>query len=282
MLVRVIQLMNNYYRDNVSEKKEPLGEYCVLGCYDAMSILDAEETENFSETGIVRGISQLAFEKYDGTCNRQNIICVTEEKEKDEKFWENAKNAPYLFVTMGRILFNGEQDTKTLKEQVKDINKAPDVMAYYTYSHSELIILRCGTSYEKCMKNIFSTNEKLKIFKSFSIFGVREEVLEKLDNIEHEIVSVRLNGIVHDRIAAQNFINKLETIFADESSESHTKVTAYDTLGARDLIIEISQVDMHQLLTWYRMGEMLTHAADTYCRSFFNIETEILVLHTQA
>jgi len=285
--VRAIQLLNDYYKDKIEidNPPKPLGTYCTLGYFDAMEIISIKVDGNINEKGVLRSVSDDAMSRYDGTCNRRNIICVLNEnrpeyniEDKDEKFWKNAEKKPYLFVTMIRVKHDNPQAEQELQNQMNNLNSKEDTIAYYSYTHSEVIVIQCGNRYRKCSEPIFSAKKSLKAFKTFSVFGVREDVLEHCNDIEDENVCVRMSAIIRDWDNAHAFVKNLCQYFYESKEEEKNKFhfSAYDTLGERDMIIEISNISIKKVLPCYRMGEIMTHANQQYHDAFFNVETEII------
>ena len=286
MRIRVIDLANNFYKDTKEKKQQNdlqdedeeqvLGEYCCLGYFDALNIWKIECGE-LRENEIRKKVNQIVMNGLDGSCNRKSIICITDNDTKDECFWEQAKKMPFLFVSLVRInpTFSNSDESKTLITAIKEINLTEDVIAYYTYDHSDMVLLKYGENYLQDLEMVLSLYHSINVFKMYSVFAVREEVLNNCENIVDAKVNCRLSITVKDMSKVDDFLANLGN-FLYEKNECYKKhMKCYDTLGNSDLLVEISQVSIRKLLCCYKMGQILTHINDFYKDALYNVESQI-------
>ncbi len=288
MKIRVIQLMNNFFRDEngtATDKEKALGMYCTFGYFDA---LEVKEGKNFSDTEksiIWEEIEEVAVNTLDGTCSRRNLVCMTDEDEKDERFWKNARHFPYLFVSLIRMKHDRE-DMDTIHKVMDELRDDDKVIAYFCYNHSELVLAKLEKSYIKGMCFVLEMREKLKSLNIHSIFSVKEEIIKSEEKIQEEIegeeVAVQLRMMIKRDQEIEGFLQRLwDTLFVDEI-RAKTKgakecFEKYYTLGSNDMVIRIGQISMHKLLACYSMGNLLTHTNEQFAKAVYNIQTEILV-----
>ncbi len=286
MRIRVIDLANNFYKDeqsvyapdgdlNANRRKE-LGEYCCLGYFDALEVrqigLEGEENIN-----IRKKVNQMMMKHLDGGCSRKNIICVTNDDEEDERFWKQAQNMPFLFISLIRVNYEDEDARgrkQTLHEIIQRINEYEQMIAYYTYDHSDIVVLKCGREYLEDIGEVLSLRRGIKVFKTYSVFAVRETVLDTCEEVQDEIVNCRLNAAVKSMCQVEAFLAELKDFLSKGNIEA-VKIKCYDTLGNNDLLIEISHVSLRQLLKCYKMGELLTHTHPFYQCAFFNVQSQL-------
>lgn len=257
-----------------------LGEYCCMGHFDALHIEMVEWVEEESENASnIRGkINQTITEKYNGCYNIKNVVCITSDDEKDVRFWEEAGNMPYLFISLVRMKPSEENSSVKLDCLIQEFNKLDHVMTYYTYDHSEIVIIRTGKSYIKGFETILAMYNKVSILKMYSIFAVRESELKDCESVEDEIIDCRLNATIKDQRKVAEFETQLRKFFRDENMPGQFRINFYQTLGNCDCLIEISQVPVKRLLSCYRMGNLLTHTNGYYNKAFFNVETQFLLM----
>ena len=282
MRIRVIDLANNYYKDNKAEdqseqdtdnNKPALGEYCCLGYFDALGVkLITCNSKN--ELNIRKKINQVVMESLDGKCNRKHIVCITDNDREDELFWQSAQQKPFLFVSLIRLKYK-QENQDNLQTIVTDLSNKTNVMAYYTYDHSDVVVFQHGQHYLEDLKSVLSLYHNLSVFKMYSVFAVQETALQDCQTITNEIVNCRLNASVKDMNKAKEYISKLQSFLFPNDSSSTDKIKCFDTLGNSDLLIEISQVPIKKLLHCYQMNNLLTHTNSDYNHAFFNIESQI-------
>ena len=204
MRIRVLELVNNFYKDKGMEgqaeateadRKQELGEYCCLGYFDALNVKTLT-CDSRREMNVRREAERMAVENLEGKDNRKNIICITDNESGDETFWNETKDMPFLFVSLIRIKSSGEH---TLREIVGEINDENEkTMAYYTYGHSDIVVFRTGNKYLENIDSVLLMYEDVNIYKMYSVFAVKECVLENCEGIQDEMVNCRLNGAVQN------------------------------------------------------------------------------------
>lgn len=74
--IRTLQLKNNFYWNNEGTAREALGEYCVLGYFDALDITKANKAE-VTEFYTWEQLGELTF-KRESTLSCRTLVCVTE------------------------------------------------------------------------------------------------------------------------------------------------------------------------------------------------------------
>lgn len=285
MKIRIIQLINNFFKDEngTDENREKaLGTYCTFGYFDALQV---DEDNYAGDNQIWKKIDGVTVRTLDGTCSRRNLICIAEQEEKDRKFWECAKDYPYLFLSLIRMK-RAEEATDTIRRMMDEMEEDDTKIAYYSYNHSELVIAKLENSYKAGMNFVLSLRRTLNALNLYSIFSVREEKLKDKSglpgSIAAETVSVRLRLMIKNDYETDFFLQKLwEALFKDEIwdkkvSEKENFEKSY-TLGSSDMIIEIEQIEMYKLLSCYEMGNLLTHTNKQFGKAVYNIETEILI-----
>lgn len=275
MVIRVIELLNNFYKDAIETygSEEALGDYCIWGFFDALNT--RKITEGLEKQGIMQSVTNAVIYGYDGMCNRKQIVCIHEEEKKDEIFWENPHNEPYLYMTMIRKEYKKNQYSK-IKEIMRAINERNNMIAYYSYSHSEVIVVGYASSCKECMKKILQIKELFPIFKTVTVFGIKEEELYRCSKVKKEKISLRLAGKVRNQKNAINMVKKIDVQIRQKGVGTDYRYNAYDTLGAKDIIIEIINVPIENILPLYSTGALLTHTNSEYGVSFYNIETQII------
>lgn len=287
MRIRVIDLANNYYKDNEAENQSEqisndyrpeLGEYCCLGYFDALGV-KLITCSNNKNLNIRKKINQVVMESLDGKCNRKHIVCITDNDNGDKMFWQYAQKMPFLFVSLIRLKYsNTKQDN--LQDIVTNLNNKEGVMAYYTYDHSDIVVFQYGQQYLKDLQSVLSLYREINVFKMYSVFAVKETALEDCQTIINENVNCRLIATVKDMKNAKIYISKLQDSLFPDDSLSTDKIKCFDTLGNSDLLIEISQVPIQRLLRCYQMNQLLTHTNSDYNNAFFNIESQIFSIES--
>lgn len=285
MIIRIIQLKNNFYRDGKLPDHYPrtkeLGPFCVLGYFDALDTqrLDEDELKTWDS------LSKISVTQLDGVANLRTLVCfcpeqeVVEGRDCEADFWMDNDALPFYFISMIRVDRN---KVNNLMYQIKKINieeKDRKLFAYLTYDHSEVIVVSKTRQYSKGFQTISELREKLCAFKIYTIFSVRESLLSsQVDikrNIRDELVQCRLKIVVKEFKSIEIFI--LSLMCQLRKSSSKAKIKSYDTLGSGDILLEISDVWLSSILECYRMGNILSHTHELFEEAFFNIETEILV-----
>ena len=176
MVTRVINLVNNFYTDSkegssTQNNRQELGEYCCLGYFDALDV-ELIDCENPSDMDILRKVDQYTIGKLNGKSSRRNVICITNNDEKDKKFWEAVKGKPFLFISLIRIKYDEEgsgDQNNNLEVFIDKINKNEDEMAYYTYGHSDMVVFKYENQYLGNGEIIRDEFQYKDIFKMYSI-----------------------------------------------------------------------------------------------------------------
>lgn len=288
MKLRVIQLINNFFRDadcSDENREKALGTYFTFGYFDALQVAEGKDFSETEENLIYKELDALAVETLDGTCSRRNLVCIADNKDKDKTFWELAEQYPYLFVSLIRLRHDAGS-MENMDRVIADSENDSTAIAYYSYNHSELVIVKLENCYNNGMKFVLGLRRQLNTLNMYSIFSVREDMLKSknklFDKIEKEEVSVRLRIMIKNDQKISNFLQKLENIlFQDETrvneNSPEKEFVKYYTLGSYDLTVEIERVEMYKLLLCYGMGSLLTHTNEFFGEAVYNIETEILV-----
>lgn len=286
MKIRIIQLINNFYKDGGEypdkdtdkDRRKALGDYCTFGYFDAMQVRESRSISRVRDSVIWQEIHQTADKTIDGTCSRRNLICIVENENKDIDFWSRKKDYPYLFVSLIRVKHHGNTANE-VKDVMQKINKEDTAIAYYSYNHSELVMVKLERHYASGLKFMTKQRQQIQVLNMYSIFSIRENILNRKSEIRQEAASeqvdVRLHIIIKDDREIDGFLySLLEELSIDK--EDTSKYRKYHTLGSCDMLFEIEQVDMHKLLPCYCMGNLLTHTNEKFEKAIFNIETEIL------
>lgn len=263
---------------------KPLGEYCTLGYFDAMSIKKINIEDGNAVKEIWKQKSQISVDAMDVNGTYRNQVCLPWLESADEAFEGYALEAPYLFVSLIRI-DRRNKDTYDrinimLDGRKKYFEKTDNLteMFYYSYDHSELIMLKIGNSYREGMDAILSIKAYLEPIKINSYFSVREDKLEHISNlVQHENVDVRLHTIVKKSGDYESYVGELCVSLFPGDPKGRDKIKVYNLLGNSDLLIEIQNVRLDKLLTLYKMNNLLTHTNELYEKNFYNIETEIAI-----
>lgn len=276
MRIRVLQMINNYYKDEgeeaiISEErtKIELGEYCCLGHFDALHIELLKNPKPMNQSAREE-INSIVVKKFKGDYNIRNVVCITFDDEKDEKFWNEASSKPFLFISLVNIKKAIEQN---LDKIIQILNSKANVMSYYTYDHSEIAILRTGDSYIKGFEEILSLYDIMDVFKMYTVFSIRESVLQECKDVCEETVACRLLATVKNLSEAGVFKRELASALGMEDME----IKMYQTFGNCDCILEIPSVSIKRILHCYKMGNLLTHTNGHYKQAFFNVESQFLI-----
>lgn len=296
MRVRVIKLANNFYKDEMDfDKKEEgeeaqttpeLEEYCCLGYFDALGIQLVDLNGAEKGKSIRERVNNIVVDGFDGKCNKKNIVCITDNRQKDDEFWNGisgktdgkswtgALRQPCLFVSLVRLK-GGQNSACMLQENIEKINKEKDMMAYYTYDHSDIVVIKSDSGYIGGMKSILGLYKEMDIFKMYSVYAVREEALVTCDAINDEMVNCILSATVKNENEVAKYLKELKKVLKGNGAPDNFQFTPFDTLGNNDCMVEILNVPLKGLLYEYRMGRLLTHTNKMYQKSFFNIESQL-------
>lgn len=288
MKIRVIQLINNYFKDknDINENRtNALGEYCTFGYFDALHVEKERELYDTEDNLIWKNIDEIAVNTLDGTCNRRNLVCIVEEEDKDIRFWNRAEESPYLFISLISIK-HGLEPIMAIQKKMAAMSDDETAMLYYSYNHSELVIAKLAKSYIAGMRFVLEQRKQFNALNMYSIFSVREAILKPEAEIQNEIecekVKVRLRLMIKNDREIDGFLQSLwETLFKRETQTNETFQTKsfekFYTLGSSDMVVEIDSVEMYKLLSCYGMGNLLTHTNEQFEKAVYNIETEILI-----
>lgn len=270
MRMRIIQFCNNFY--NIVDTKDcpPLGDYCVFGHFDALTILHPRlvlqsNTNGQQSIDIWKSSTNTLMDSLDIHCSKRNLFCFTDDKKKDDEFNALREKSPILMVSLLRI--NGKYCRENFNDDVSLFVSQKNMMFYYTNTHSEVVVLVCGTSYIDCKRLVLELRDKLNVLKMYTAFAVKENSL-KNDSVKNEDVDCRFRMMVRDNKKAERFLTNLESCLNVQGSRR------FDVLGDCDVLVEYSDVSLHKLLPLYEMGSMMTHPY--YKDTFYNIETEIV------
>lgn len=287
MRLRIIQLINNFYTDNTSHSspETPLGKYCAFGNFDALEI--GEPSCPFGENGEGSIWKHSARETVNNTnqnYSRYNILALILNEEKDDNFWEfvekNSEKYPFLFLSMVRIIHpmvgiihlnsnNEQSDTRKpflLSGQINTINSSDNMIAYFSYDYSDIVILHAQKSYQSGIETI------LKMQNTFSgcfytILAIKEELLqcENITSFEEE-VNWKFYATVKDTDGKDFFLKEIEKEIG--------VVTSSNLLGEWDLLIQKKCIKFSTIFKLYKMGNLLTHSNEKFMRAFYNARTE--------
>ncbi len=265
MIITIFHFINNYYYDESNGGIK--SEYSTFGYYDGLKIFHSDNiTEDLN---INEHIKKVIVDNYDGTCNRRNIVCYTNEAKKAQDFWKQAEQHRYLFVSLIRLK---KIDNIYERKKVEgEINKISEAMYMYSYDHSELVIVLYGDMYYGCL----DLNEKIQkqidgVLKSYTFSSVREKKIS--ESCDDELVSVHLRCTVKSKDKINNFMNEL----LKKLGMNVQNIKTYKLLGNEDLLIEMEKVSMNKLLECYVDEGILNHRNELYSANLYNIETEII------
>lgn len=281
MKVRILQLKNNFYRDERLPKeykrKRPLGAFCVLGYFDALEIRTPIKGQDQKIWDL---LSKVSINQLDGSANLRTLVCLTSDAQKDSDFWKRNATEPFYFISMIRV-DKKKVSADNILNNIDNLNKnSKNLIAYLAYDHSEVIIVNKTKRYSEGVHKVTEFRENYKAFKMYTIFSIREDFLGSkkgiADKMEDEKVCCRLRAIVKDFGLADAFFDRLQKIL-EKKNGMPIAMRRYDTLGSGDVLVEISNVSLCSILECYAMGKILTHTNIAYEDAFFNIESEILI-----
>lgn len=278
--VRILQLKNNFYWNSGGTTGEALGEYCVLGYFDALDITTANKME-VTEFNTWGQLGELTFNRNNALSCR-TLVCVTEQREKDEAFWEDESHVLY-FITMVRI-----NKTALVEDKQREIESAlptpENHMSYLSYDHSEIIVATKTNTYSEGIRNVKQIREVCEAVKTYTVFAVKEDALRSYDDIQNKLIQenvcCRLHCMVRDYVKAEEFRKSLEEHFSKRNM-CPVKIRKFETFGGYDWLLEIDDVSISSVFECYKMGEMVTHSNESYKEAFFNVESEILTEEEQ-
>lgn len=274
MAVIIFQLMNNYYQDSDTRNVEVKAPYFTLGYFDGLLIHHVPDTDK-DGIEINVEINKSIVDSYDASCKCRNIVCYTDNNDKEKEFWKEAEKHPFLFISLIRL----KQDKDKLKQNKEIdlesinysgiINKYDNAICLYSYDHSELAVIYYDYSYISCMKlgsSICKDISQLK--KVYTISAVYEH---KLKNIKRETVSVLFKCSVKKYEKLNVFLKEL----AQKLNKHKDDFLIYNVLGDDDLLVEVEDVLITDLLQCYLNKQILNHDNQKYKECFYNIESQI-------
>lgn len=293
MNVRFLELKNNFFtkepiREEEVNPDKPLGQFCVLGYFDAISQHELSEDNQIWDQ---RNIIQL--KEHTPLISRRILQCMIPKDKRmsqfEKKFWETAEDddsKPLYFITLIRM--NCDPSTAIKKHYF--LSDEIDSIAYYSYDHSSLTVVFRAYSYTEGIRrlhNIYANAGSYSIFKMYSIFSVLESALDKgveslSQRLKLEYINCHLNCFVKDYIEADRCIKEMINFFregsCDKTRKSHYEkgkltVNVYDQLGSSDMLVEINHVALCEMLSFYKHKGIFTHLNSTFQNAFYNIET---------
>lgn len=272
---RILQLKNNFYQDNGSTERDALGEYCVIGYFDAFDISDSKMGK-VTEFNTWRHLGELTTQ-LNGTVNCRMLVCITDQQAEDKAFWEEQSDALF-FVTMVRVKAGTLADE--MKDTVDKLWEPGKRIGYLSYDHSEIIVVSKTNRYSEGIEGVKKLRNVCKAVKTYTVFAIMEKCLESYesiqDKLEDERVFCRLHCMVKDYGEAEKFKNELEKQMSNRNGRP-IDIRKFETFGGYDWLMELDDVSVCSVLECYKMKKILTHANEKYNRAFFNIESEILV-----
>ena len=271
--VRILQLKNNSYWNSMNvNNKNPLGDYCVLGYFDALDITEAEEADvmSFNTWGSLEDITVTQ----DNALSCRTLVCVTDQCEKDLEFWKDETEALF-FITMIRINKNACAEDVWCKVRNETQNQKMQIN-YLSYDHSEIIVVTKTNAYNEGIKKVREIRETCGAVKTYTVFAMKESVLSSDTEMQSKIrpanVYCRLHCMVRDYVEAEKFWKTLIAYFEEENDRA-VKTRKFETFGGYDWLLEIDDVSVKSVFKCYKM----THSNGCYKKAFFNVESEILV-----
>lgn len=272
MVVRILQLINNFVKDIGKTNTKPWAEYCVLGHFDAMHVCKKEDIGNNMQ--IWKTASQATISSMAGVTNCKNIVLITGDEHKDEMFWKQCPPnddciiRPLLFVSLVRI---GYQPTeKTIQGIIETINQKEHMIAYLTYNYSDIIVLHTHKTYKKGIESVKNLRELANSSNLYTILAIWENYLEDWPLFSEEI-NCRISASIKPGANKDDFVGELKM----NLPEAH--ITDHYVLGDWDIEIEIQNVAIGELLKLYKMGNLLTHGHSLFTEVFYNAKTEFFV-----
>lgn len=278
--VRILQLKNNFYWNSGSMDGGSVGQYCVLGYFDALDIPSAEKME-VTDFNTWEPLGGLTINQ-DSALSYRTLVCVTEEQEKDKIFWDDEMYVLY-FITMVRL----DKTMWAESEWSEIVHKLPEEenhIYYLSYDHSEIIAVTKTNTYSEGIKNVRQIRRVCKAVKTYTVFAVKEDILRSYDDIQKKLtdenVCCRFHCMVRNYEKAEAFRKTLEGRFIERNTHP-VKIRKFDTFGGYDWLLEIDNVSIRSVFEYYNIGDMLTHSNKDYKEAFFNVESEILIEEEQ-
>lgn len=273
--IRILQLKNNFYQDQGSTERGALGEYCVIGYFDAFDI-SKSKLDQVNGFNTWSHVGKLTVE-LNGSVNCRMLVCVTDQQQEDRDFWDDQSDALF-FVTMVRV--EAETSADEMKDIVNGLWIPQKRIGYLSYDHSEIIVVFKTNRYSEGIEGIKKLRSLCNAIKTYTVFAIMERCLESYESIqeilEDEKVFCRLHCMVKDYTEAEQFQDKLEKHMSSRNGRK-IKIRRFETFGGYDWLMELDDVSICSILECYKMKELLTHTNADYNRAFFNIESEILV-----
>lgn len=274
--IRILQLKNNFYWNSGETEGEVLGEYCVLGYFDALDISAAYQVE-VTEFNTWEQLGGLTLEQKN-TLSCRSLVCVTEQREKDEVFW-NDKIDMFYFITMVRINKAASIEKKRRELENSKLLGSEKHIHYLSYDHSEIIVVTKTNTYSDGIRGVKQIREICDAVKTYTVFAVREEALQPHEDLQNRLtqekVCCRLHCMVRNYEKAEAFRKELEKHFSYRNGH-RVEICKFETFGGYDWLMEANDVSISSVFECYKMGEMLTHSNGQYKEAFFNVESEIL------
>lgn len=280
VFVRIVQLKNNFYWNRSGTDGKAIGEYCVLGYFDALDITPAKKV-GVTKFNTWNQLGELTIDQ-DNALNCRTLVCVTEQQEKDRKFWNDKTHVLY-FITMVRLNKTMWMEGKW-SEIVRGLPESENHINYLSYDHSEIIVVTKTNTYSEGIKNVEQIRKACNAVKTYTVFAIEEETLQSYDNIRKKLtdenVCCRLHCMVKDYAKAEEFRKELEERFSQRNKRS-VKIRKFEIFGGYDWLLEIDQVSISSAFECYKTGDILTHSNPSYKEAFFNVESEMLIEEEQ-
>lgn len=260
----------------ISEKKNSLSaEYNAIGHFDGLSMRVYTNPEDYTLFFYAEPIKEL-YNFYDMLGIRN---------ESDDKFWEKG-DEPYIFITCLRF----KRRTRNIYEVIYKIESNYHAICYLSLDSMDLIVcLRTGSylfgyvmamQYQKIIEEYDVGNTLQVSFSSVVIWQetldglanetkISQEAKKEIERLKHEKVSVFLRSNVKSWRKYDDYRKKIEETFGE------SYVRDFYTLGSEDAVIELENVDSHDLLKLYAKNGLLTHSNDDYKSGIYNLHTEI-------
>ena len=201
------------------------------------------------------------------------------------RFKDRVNDLQELIYCLSEQIKSGiEKLPKQIENGKKDSGIDAEIIGYYTFDSSDLIICMKTNSYAIGDKSISRYAGYVKAYdtsivlqKSFSVCVVKQAVLDGLsvafDRIVNDKVSCFLRCVVADWGNIEEYQEKLQSALL----HSGGNVSSYDVLGSDDIVFFAKDIYIKNLMTLYKTGNLLTHSNEIYKKAFFNVATEILV-----
>lgn len=285
MHLRKIQLFSNIYKDNKAQgqaeiETEQLGKYCVFGPFDAMDFVEEGKGKLSPE-------EYRRADKVRDKCRCFNINCLTPEEEVEEEavFFSQAERYPFLFLSF-YVYSERERDTESLRSQIRTIGlQRPDCRFYFSYEKYDFVLMHFCNQYTKGLNTVLDIQDRFPKAKVSTVFTVQEGALDAESDLHRaivdDVVGLRLQGIMVDRIRTNAYLEELKGIIIDECVPME-RMQWYDVLGSTDILVEIDGVSMKRVLALYKSGEILTHMSPKYKEAWYNIETKFIAKRDDA